>query len=951
MRKFLLRVLFVLIPFLWWIYASAQPKKERDCSTSCFSSEVVSVDRLSSSCTAYELKVSFTGSCAHALSHFTVAIPCGQVQDVRNSEGWKIEFGKDPTSGLTGFKIDDISDFGERGPTFFTVTFTLCSTDEECKPTLACWQPYVAYKAATCINYETLAVSCSKLEASLIKQDASCHAAEDGSLSVVIGNGQEPFTYLWSDGSTEAIRNSLPAGDYAVTVSDASGSEVTLQETIHQPDAIAIEGTTTSSGCNAEGSIDITVSGGTGAYTFAWSNGATTEDLSSLAPGTYSVTVTDEKQCSSTASFAITSGNSGLQVAGATINPDCNTANGSIDITVTGGSGAYTFLWSNGATTEDLSDIAAGLYSVTVTDPGGCSQERSFFLREVNTLSVSGVTMPTSCADDASGEIDLTVSGGSAPYEFQWSNGATTEDLKDLTSGFYTVTVTDAKGCEAKGAFTISKQTFQVARTVTQPSCNGSADGSIVLAEPVGGTGPYTYEWSTGDNGTSLFDLGPGTYLVTITDATGCSRTISTMITDPSPLSVSASATSTGCGGDASYAIDLEVSGGTAPYHFDWSDGSTSEDRSGLNEGQYQVTITDARGCSITHDIEVTGQGQDWACTIEALSAQPVCGSTGNTLSSAITDADTYQWSVESQDDTWAITAGDGTSAITFNAGSQTSATFTLIITKDGCTQLCTYVVEACTPDPGGEDPGDEDPGNGDDEPGDGDDGPGDGDDEPGGEQPGNGNETCEECFQTEMNLISSSGGCRTYEMTIRTDGLCRHDLSHWTIAIPCGAISDYSNSEGWKMEFGKDPTTGLYGLKVDDISSFGKRPGSFTVRFTLCESGSCDLSYWDPVVAYKAGLCVAVEPVEPARTSATLLAVYPNPFNDEIRFEWTAQGDGTVVEIVDQYGNMVFRTTEVIRRPEGYRLTLQSQALPRGMYYYRMTVDGRVWHGKLTKR
>ena len=951
MKKLLFRALFILVPSLWSVYASAQPKKEKDCSTTCFSSKIISTEKISNTCTLYEVKVSTSGECAHALSHFSVAIPCGVVQNVWNSENWKQEIGTDPTTGISGFKIDDISNFGEGPLSFFTVKFTLCASDENCANQLLCWQPQVGYKASTCVNYETLAANCKSLKASLEKKDISCYGAEDGYLRVVIESGNEPYTFLWSDNSTGESISAVDAGSYSVLLRDATGAELTLQETLEQPLEINVSGTTYSASCNgvADGSIDLSVSGGMGDYTFKWSNGVTTEDVQSLVSGLYSVAVTDSNNCSAVRMFTIAN----ISAIGATATiakPDCNQSNGSIELSLTGGTAPYTFRWSNDAVTQDVSAIGAGLYTVAISDNSGCSVEKSFIVREENTLSLKATTTPTGCTDVASGAIDLMVSGGTEPYTFKWSSGQTTGKISGLPIGLYTVTVTDSKGCTITASYLVSKTTFNVPRNVVQPTCNGELNGSITLQDPIGGTGPYTYVWSNGETGTFLTGLAPGTYSVIVTDATGCSKELTDNIINPSEIALSAAISNAGdCNSDGSFSIDLSASGGSEPYSYLWSNGSTTQDLSGLYSGAYTIIVTDANGCSTTKEITIEGESSELACVIAQLPATPVCASLNNTLSTTVVDADSYSWSVASTDGKWTLTGDTSTPSVSFTTGGQnSSATFTLTVTRNGCTQVCAYTVSACAPDDNGEgtDPGEEDPGT--EEPGGG---------EPGEEEPGKDpgdtvDETCEGCFGTVARLIETSGECRTYEMEVNTNGLCRHDLSHWTLAIPCGSVSNFSNSEGWKMEYGKDPTTGLFGLKVDDITRFGKDKSAFTVRFTLCAS-SCDLSYWDPTVAYKAGQCVAIETIDisQATSSVNLVSVYPNPFNEMVRFEWNAIQEHVSLEIIDQYGNTVSRSTKPTGKSESYYINLESSALPKGMYYYRLTIDGQLYNGKISKR
>lgn len=930
MKIIFLRALFFLIPFLWSIYVCSQPSPKSPCGETCFTSEVVSVKKISATCTAYELRVSFAGKCAHALSHFTVAVPCGNVEDLWNSEGWEQAIGTDPTTGLTGFKIDNIPAFGETSLSSFEVRFSICQNDETCDGMTACWQPVVAYKAATCVDYDTLSVSCRNLHASLQKNDVSCFAAQDGSLSVVIAEGQPPFTYLWSDNSTSQSLTGLGAGQYSVIIRDASGAEVTLADSIRQPRQILISGSTTSASCNgmADGSVDITVSGGAGGYAYLWENGVETEDVHNLAPGVHSVKVTDANGCTATGEFIVGSATN-LGISAVQVTPDCNEANGSIDLSVSNGSAPYTFVWSNGDTAEDLQQVASGLYSVTVTDNSGCSAKAAFFLKENNTLMVTAISSPTGCTDDASGHLDLSVSGGTPPYTYQWSNGEKSQDIFGLESGYYTVTVTDAKGCTASGGFTISKKTFQVNRIIKDPTCHESSDGSINLSEPVGGTSPYTYQWSNGETGKSLTNIDGGVYTVTISDAAGCSRTLSFTLVQPQEIFASASVSSTECNAEGSFSIDLEVSGGTAPYTFSWSDAAIEEDRNNLGSGVYTVVITDANGCSITKEVTVEASGAAWSCLIDQPGTAPLCGSANNTLSTAVTGADAYLWTVVSSDGKWSISSADS-STVVYSAGQEnSSATFTLTIEKEGCVKTCSYTVTACAA-PDGDDTGD--------------------DDDPGSGQDDNEDEDCGQCFSTTAMVVQETGSCRTYEFEVTTDGFCRHELSHWTIAIPCGVVTNYSNSEGWKMEYGMDPTTGLYGLKVDDIDGFGKRADSFTVSFTICEEGSCDLSNWNPTLAYKAGLCVAKETIQPEAPSS-IVSVYPNPFEQSLKFEWDGRDEEATLLIVDQYGTTVGHTTDVVQNGTRCSIMFGSAGLPEGIYYYRLAIGRNTYTGKISKR
>jgi len=723
-----------------------------------------------------------------------------------------------------------------------------------------------------------------------------------------------------------------------------------LNSEILQPSKIEISGSVVNATCNgiANGSIDITGNGGAGGYSYTWSNSSISEDLSLLNPGTYIVTVKDSTGCSAYKSFTV-SADTKIQVTATFALPTCNQTNGSINITVNGGTSPYTYNWTNGATTEDIQNIGTGFYKVEITDANGCKTESGYNLKENNTLKLSASVTQTNCVDDASGAVDLTVTGGTAPYTYSWSNGLITEDLSNLSTGLYTVIVTDANGCTATLRVSVSKKTLDVNASVTQPLCNGDATGSITITS-VNGVSPFTYLWSTGDTGTSIDGLSPGSYNVTVTDSTGCSRKLYFVINNPPAINASVVVTNSNCNTYGYYNIDLSVTGGTQPYTYEWGNGTTTEDLSNLNAGTYTVAIKDANGCTINKEV-IVEELSVWTCLITSPTVNPVCSSNNNTLNTAILDADSYNWSISSTDGQWLITSGSTSSQIAYTSGaSGSNASFTLTISKDGCIQTCSITLATCTSNDtsggGGSDGGDSNDGADPTDPGDGcDDTPGGGD-----------AETCDECFDTIITNKTDNGSCTNYEIIVSTDGNCRYELSHWVIAMPGGTIQNIWNSEGWKMEVGKDPTTGLYGLKVDDINGFGKEVASFTVRFSVCNTDLCGDVYndWTPVVSYKAGQCVAYDSVEmPQFTSTTFTVnVYPIPFEDQLSFGWVADADEPVnLEIYNQHGVLL---TEVFnftaKKGTQYKFDWVAPGLRDSFYFYRFTSGNRIFNGKLFK-
>ena len=438
--------------------------------------------------------------------------------------------------------------------------------------------------------------------------DVFCNGAASGTATATAANGTAPYTYAWSNGGTTATITGLSGGTYTVSVSDVNNCvTATASVTVFEPTALSLDAailTPVSCFGGSNGAIDIAISGGTTPYAYAWSTGATTQDVTGLVAGSYTGTITDDNGCTLIVGPAIVTEPAILALTAAVTNVTCNgAANGAIDITVTGGTTPYTYVWSNGAVSEDISGLAPGVYSGTITDANGCTVVGGpITITEPAVLAIPAVGVnDILCNGAANGGIDIDVTGGTMPYTYAWSNGATTEDLVNLVPGAYLVTVTDANGCTAiTGAITIVEPTALVvtADTVENVSCNGSNDGRIVVSVS-GGVSPYSFIWSNGATTQNLTGLAPGTYSGTITDANGCTVVGGPVtITEPTAIVVTAVVTNVSCNAGTNGAVDLTVTGGVPAYTYLWSNSATSEDLTALVAGAYDVTVTDATGCT-----------------------------------------------------------------------------------------------------------------------------------------------------------------------------------------------------------------------------------------------------------------------------------------------------------------------------------------------------------------
>ncbi|MFN8394425.1 MAG: choice-of-anchor V domain-containing protein [Bacteroidia bacterium] len=289
---------------------------------------------------------------------------------------------------------------------------------------------------------------------SALPNSTSCSDGNDGSINLSV-TGAAPQTFAWSNGSTAEDPSGLVAGDYTVTVTDANGCTSTGTYTINQPTAISLAFNSQPANCGqSNGNVTVTPSGGVGGYTYLWSSGATTATASGLAAGSYDVTVTDANGCQMIGTAALSNSNAPTGTTLSTA-PTCNgDSDGSVDLTVSGGLAPLSFQWSNGSTTEDISGLGAGTYSVTVTSADGCILTQVVTLNEPALLSTTVGSTPEMLGLD--GTATVTPAGGNGGYAYLWSNGQTTQTATGLAAGTYTVTVTDSLGCNTTASVNVS---------------------------------------------------------------------------------------------------------------------------------------------------------------------------------------------------------------------------------------------------------------------------------------------------------------------------------------------------------------------------------------------------------------------------------------------------------------------------------------------------------------
>ncbi|MFN8287297.1 MAG: T9SS type A sorting domain-containing protein [Chitinophagales bacterium] len=442
------------------------------------------------------------------------------------------------------------------------------------------------------------------LQASGTGTNATCGANNGGATVNVTGNSGTP-TYSWSNGSSAASLSNVAPGTYTVSVSENGCVDTAVVTITNVGAAPQINVTPTSASCgSSNGSATVNVTSGSGTYTYNWSNGGSAASISNVAAGSYTVTVVDGS-CSTSATVFVSS-TGGPTVSATSTSVSCNGgANGGANANATGGTPNYTYTWSNGGNAASISNVAAGTYTVTVSDANNCLSTASVTVNEPTAVTSNATaTTQVSCHGGANGAVTANGNGGTGTLTYAWSNSGNTAALTNVAAGNYCVTVTDANSCSTSSCVTLSDPTaVTVTVSSTNVLCNGGSTGSA-SAVVTGGAGNYTYSWTGGQTTFTASNLAAGNYTVTATDANGCSVTAAATLSQPSALGATANCNPTIINqtiGSAS----VTVNGGTSPYNYSWSSGSDSASAASLGAGIVNVTVTDNNGCTITTNCEV----------------------------------------------------------------------------------------------------------------------------------------------------------------------------------------------------------------------------------------------------------------------------------------------------------------------------------------------------------
>lgn len=518
-----------------------------------------------------------------------------------------------------------------------------------------------------------------------------CFGDSTGSALANATGGTMPYFYQWDDPNNTTTNNvtGLPSGTWTVTVTDGVGNTATASVTLADPAQIVVNMSAIAvSSCSlCDGEASATATGGTGALTYSWDNGQVGQTIIDLCPGYYTVTVTDQNMCSVVDSVEVLDNGTGssMALAMSSTTSECGLSNGSATVDVTGGQTPYSYLWddANAQTTATAENLGAGTYTVVVTDDNGCSASGEVNVTNSNGPELTFSSTVVSCRGGSNGTATVDVVGATPPYSYQWNDpmNQTTATASGLTSGAYSVVVTDNNGCFSEGTVNVTEPTEITINIATTNSTCGNADGSAT-ANPNGGVGGYTYLWDDNAAQTTqtATDLSSGIYTVIVSDMNGCQTSASVSVNDANGPVVNVTSQMPSCNGVCDGTLTANVSVGNGPYTYQWAASAGSQTTATAVDvcgGQHFVTVTDVNGCSTS---------------INATLNEPAPVNTnvtinGNVLTADNANADAYQW-IDCENNIEYVDSIGQSFTI------QSSGYYAVIITHNNCTDTsdCIYV-------------------------------------------------------------------------------------------------------------------------------------------------------------------------------------------------------------------------------------------------------------------
>lgn len=501
----------------------------------------------------------------------------------------------------------------------------------------------------------------SEVRALLFIDGAYCHGQPYDYVYAEAQNGIPPYDFEWSTGDfnggifTDTDSIYAVPGLYTVTITDANDCESydTLPVTVNAPLVHSVSATDLE--CNGffTGEITTEITGGTSPYFFNWSNGSIVQNPDGLDSGWYYVTISDWLECGVTDSIFIDQPASAVTIASIPEHIPCHgTDYGSIDVSLSGATPPYTVEWSSGQTYQDLNNLPAGVYTISVTDASDCLWQENIEIIEPDSLITDISSSNILCFGSDDGALNAQTNGGTSPYTYYWFHDVTNNDsnITNVHPGYYFVSVTDVNGCSDTASATISQPDDLILDfVVSDVSCKGGHNGYIIVT-PSGGVPDYGITWSNGYFSDSIGNLMIGNYLITVIDDNDCQNEQTITITEPlySLGSFFSQVDNVSCFGFSDANSDVTPTGGTSPYTVNWEDGVEQDENIGLamiSDIYYNITVVDDNNCEYFDSIKFT---QPDILELSGSTTPVICGvsaGSGNATPIGGTGPYSYLWS------------------------------------------------------------------------------------------------------------------------------------------------------------------------------------------------------------------------------------------------------------------------------------------------------------------
>lgn len=484
------------------------------------------------------------------------------------------------------------------GAGYASYSWNTGSTQSSISPNTSGTYSVTVTDAQGCTAFDDINVSFNPLPTVNAGSNQSVCTGSSASL-----NASGAITYFWDNGLGYGAAQSVfptTTTTYTVTGTDINGCQNTDQVTI-TVNALPNVQTNANFGICAGSSTSLSASG---ASSYSWSPGGATGSSITISPAsttTYTVTGTDANGCQNTDQVTVTVNSNPILSSNSTPE-NCGMSDGVAGVTISNGTAPYAYLWGTGSTGTNLYNVPSGLYPLTITDGNGCTAQLNVVVNSIGGPVVQLNTTPVNCPGDANGSISTFVSGGTTPYSYQWSTGSASTGISGLTEGNYSVTVTDASGCQTTEIYAMSAQ-FPL------PTINITGGTTFCVGETalLQASGASSYVWSTGGTNAqeSVVINAPVTVTVTGTSVNGCSNSSQISITaNPNPV-LNTQSTNSVCESSFNGMASVAPSGGTGPYQISWSTGENTNVISNLAPGNYSVIVTDANNCATSEIIAI----------------------------------------------------------------------------------------------------------------------------------------------------------------------------------------------------------------------------------------------------------------------------------------------------------------------------------------------------------